>query len=151
MKKITSSYSKIINAKALLGTIRFLQGYYLLYIEQISDVGAVNNKPVYTIDKVSILPLFNKFNDSTQPDELKHLELLATYEFQDLYFSYSYDLSCTLVQNINRQTSEEFVWNHYFKQELAEIVGAHWVPNIIHGFFCHAKNSTSNPLVIQLN
>ena len=98
---------------------------------------------------MSILPLFRRFNDLEYTSEIKHFDLLNGYEFSDLYFAYSYNLSSTLLQNINGASSDDFVWNHYLKEELVQCVGAEWTPMVMHGFYECTKGLSSSFLVTQ--
>jgi hypothetical protein len=61
---------------------------------------------------------------------------------RDFFFSYTYDLSQTLQQNMTRppeQGASKYVWNQFLTAPLAACVGAasagRWCVRVLHGFF----------------
>jgi len=141
----------LINAKAdpkagqkifgILGFIKFLAGYYLVVISQRQRVCKIFKNSVYNAQATTIYPLFvpNK-KDTT------YLEMLnqVLQNSKDFYFSYTYDLTSSLQENVIRSIqlknddaccNQEFVWNSHLLSEFTSIVKRKdWILPVVFGF-----------------
>jgi len=90
------------------------------------------------------------------PRELAELRYQGLYQVVDLskdfFFSYTYDLTQSLQQNVLTMTSRTYppppfknmyMWNYFQTRELEEVTGSmtsfHWIMPIIHGAFIQRK------------
>lgn len=88
----------IIKAEVLLGAVKFLQGYYLYIVTKKTKVGILRGKSLYRVDSAK---LFKLFTDKKTKDEKKYVDIFNSLDIQlGFYFSYSYDLTHTLQENI---------------------------------------------------
>ena len=146
-------------ASGLVGFIRFLCGYYLILIKSHKKVGKIGHHFVLSIESTTLVPLFS---DTGKRDEKMFKDQLNNFDLsKDFYFSYTYELSRTVQQNLadakcaahghlrplyvekNASKHHRFVWNHYHMTPfLANEGWQHWCLSIIHGFFAHTKCSS---------
>lgn len=139
----------------LLGFIKFLAGYYLVVITQKQRVTKICGHSIYSLSGTSIYPLFVPGNKDT-----KYLEMLNSILQigKDFYFSYTYDLTFTLQDNVIKGIQEktnintEFVWNWYLLSEFVSIVKRPgWILPVIFGFVGSAEiNNIAFPFSIHI-
>ena len=133
-----NSRCRKIYTPGLLGFARFLQGYYLLYVTDAVVVGNLASHKIYQVTGVRILRLFTLNKDTTEADELRHFKLLEQYDFDNVYFSLTYDLTNTLANNLlfeKEQSYDPLLWNHHVRQEAVRLLGYRWMISTVHGFF----------------
>ena len=95
----------ITEANAILGMVRFLQGYYLHCVTQQSKVGTIRAHSVYKIESTKLVKLFP---DKTSKEEERYKEIFYNLDLSlGFYFSYTYDLTYTLQENISFRVKEE--------------------------------------------
>lgn len=158
---IEGGIHKIAQAYGLLGFIRFTSDYYLSIITKCSQVAVLGGHFVYHIDETKLIPLNinykrpNKYSDEDR--------LLSIFKYLDLgktfYFSYTYDITNTLQNNLLRFRKNErhdlehgetssnlnnrFVWNGLLLKPTydTDIATYDWFQPIIHGFIDQASIS----------
>jgi len=138
----------------LLGFIRFTEAYYMLLITKRAQVAMIGGHYIYQIDDTELIPLTtgssSRFQKDRNPEEARFLNILNNVDLtRFFYFSYSYNITQSLQQNIvreriavnegmkhpSRDYQDMFVWNH-FMLEPARIVLKNvydWCHVIIHG------------------
>lgn len=144
----------------LLGFIRFTEAYYMLIITKRQQVATIGGHYVYQIEGTELVPLTTgastRFMRDRNPEELRFLGILGNLDLnKSFYFSYSYDITHSLQNNIIRQRraisqgqhqmspdfNSMFVWNHHLlKQAVARLKHPFdWCLPIIHGFIDQAS------------
>jgi hypothetical protein len=139
----------------LLGFIRFTEAYYMLLITKRAQVAMMGGHYIYQIDGTEMIPLTtgstSRFAKDRNPEEARFLGILNNIDLtRSFYFSYSYNITKSLQQNIIRertalnegkQTSEPdfqdmFVWNHHLLQPARSALKNvyDWCHPIIHGY-----------------
>ncbi|CAJ1386688.1 unnamed protein product [Effrenium voratum] len=146
-----------LRASGLVGFIRFTGGYYLILIKSHKKVGRIGHHFVLSIESTALVPLFNDASKEEKnfKDQFHKLNLS-----KDFYYSYSYELSRTMQQNLADAKStgpklrplfletdpnkhHRFVWNHYHMTPFFAKEGwQHWCLSIIHGFFGNTRCSS---------
>lgn len=141
----------------LLGFIRFTGAYYMLIITKRSQKAMVGGHYVYSVDGTEIIPLStggkSRFKSETRtPEETRFLSILNNLDLtRSFYFSYSYDITRTLQQNIITEREHifngtpfphalnynlMFVWNYnLLKPSLDTLKNTYdWCLPVIHGY-----------------
>lgn len=110
----------LVSASALLGAVRFLTGYFLILVTEARRVGAIGGHRVFGINHSELVYVpyvaepakvmsFAFFKDliskisrtNTEELEDRYRNLFQSVDLtKDFYFSYSYDLTAPLQQNI---------------------------------------------------
>uniref|UniRef100_A0A915PWV9 SAC domain-containing protein n=1 Tax=Setaria digitata TaxID=48799 RepID=A0A915PWV9_9BILA len=142
------------DAFGLLGAVRFLEGYYLLVVTKARIVATIGYHEIYKIEEVILIPLAIEGIPVNNPDELRYLKLFQSVDLStDFYFSYIYDLSRTLQENVleisywsscnnldKKETSHffpdsKFIWNSYLLEPLRKsAVSEKWFIEVVHGY-----------------
>ena len=145
----------------LLGFIRFTGAYYMLVITKRSQVALIGGHYIYQIDGTELVPLMasSSFRSKSDRDteEARFIGILNNLDLsRSFYFSYSYNITRTLQQNIIRERealqhdpmtirqpfhNAMFVWNHHFLQPVIETLKSpyDWCLPIVHGFIDQAS------------
>jgi hypothetical protein len=139
----------------LLGFIRFTEAYYMLLITKRAQVAVVGGHYIYQVDGTEMIPLTtgstSRFQKDRNPEEARFLAMLNTLDLtRGFYFSYSYNITRSLQQNIIRErtcinegspTSERdyqdmFVWNNHLLQPARDNMKNvyDWCHPVIHGY-----------------
>jgi hypothetical protein len=139
----------------LLGFIRFTEAYYMLLITKRTQVAMIGGHYVYQISGTEMVPLTigstSRFQKDRNPDEVRFLSILNNLDLtRSFYFSYSYNITRSLQQNIIREReglnkglrhprydfNDMFVWNHYLLEPARAALKStyDWCLPIIHGF-----------------
>lgn len=93
-----SGRQEIVKANVVLGVIKFLQGFYLFIVTEKYKVAMLRGKSVYKVKSTKLLKLFP---EKKTKDEKHYIEIFKTLDLTSgFYFSYSYDLTHTLQENI---------------------------------------------------
>jgi hypothetical protein len=139
----------------LLGFIRFTEAYYMLLITKRAQVAMLGGHYIYQVDGTEMIPLTtgatSRFQKDRNPEEARFLASLANLDLtRSFYFSYSYNITRSLQQNIiherealnqglenpKRDFQEMFVWNHFLldpaRDELKNVYD--WCHPVIHGY-----------------
>ncbi|KAF9892465.1 phosphatidylinositol-3,5-bisphosphate 5-phosphatase [Aspergillus nanangensis] len=149
------------NAWALLGFIKFTGDYYMLLVTKRSQVAMLGGHYVYQIDGTELIPLTRSSTSKPRPDkspeEARFIAILNNLDLtRSFYFSYFYDITCTLQDNICRERKAHqdgspkpfkqdyktmFIWNnHLLRPAIAGLKQPwEWFLPIIHGYVEQAK------------
>lgn len=145
----------------LLGFIRFTGAYYMLVITKRSQVALIGGHYIYQVDDTELVPLTASLSFRSKSDrdseEARFIGILNNLDLsRSFYFSYSYNITRTLQQNIihERETlwrdlknirqpyyNAMFVWNHHFLQPVLGTLKTpyDWCLPIVHGFINQAS------------
>ncbi|KZM26829.1 phosphatidylinositol-3,5-bisphosphate 5-phosphatase [Ascochyta rabiei] len=139
----------------LLGFIRFTDAYYMLLISKRAQVAMLGGHYIYQVDGTEMIPLTtgasSRFQKDRNPDEARFLASLANLDLtRSFYFSYSYNVTRSLQQNIihertalnegiespERNYQDMFVWNHYLLDPARAVLKNvyDWCHPVIHGY-----------------
>jgi hypothetical protein len=143
------------SAWGLLGFIRFTEAYYMLLITKRAQVAMVGGHYIYQVDDTEMIPLTtgstSRFQKDRNPEEMRFLSILNNLDLtRSFYFSYSYNITRSLQQNIIRERTavnegrqraapdfqDMFVWNHYLLDPARAVLknAFDWCHPIIHGY-----------------
>ncbi|KAF2103424.1 hypothetical protein NA57DRAFT_26522, partial [Rhizodiscina lignyota] len=143
----------------VLGFIRFTEAYYMLVITKRTQVALIGGHFIYQIEGTELVPITtgssSRFVRDRNPEETRYLSILSHLDLDHFfYFSYSYNITRTLQQNIIRERealnsgfrsatpdlNDMFVWNHYLLQPAQGVLRNtyDWCLPIIHGFIDQA-------------
>ena len=146
----------------LLGFIRFTGAYYMLLITKRSQVAIIGGHYVYQVDGTELISLTAPSSSRFKPLDAEEGRFVSTLNNLDLsrsfYFSYSYDITRSLQDNLvrERQTLQNlsanpphkehnpmFVWNHHLLEPASEALKKtyDWCLPVIHGFVDQATLS----------
>lgn len=146
----------------LLGFIRFTGAYYMLIITKRSQVAIIGGHYVYQVDGTDLITLAPSTSSrfrSLDSEEARYVTILNNLDLsRSFYFSYSYDITRTLQNNIVREREElqhphannevdyhnsMFVWNHHLLEPACRTMRKtyDWCLPIIHGFVDQATLS----------
>ncbi|KAI6242595.1 SAC domain-containing protein [Aphelenchoides fujianensis] len=129
-------------AFGLLGAVRFLEGYYLLVSGHKARVAArLGHHKIYKVEDVSMLYIPSS-GPSTNPDEQRYARLFQSVDITtDFYFSYTYDLSRNLQENVliargANVEQEHVLEGHPFGSEPFKdnSIRKKWQLEIVHGY-----------------
>lgn len=139
----------------LLGFIRFTEAYYMLLITKRAQIAMIGGHYIYRIDGTELVPLTtgstSRFQRDRNPEEVRFLSILNNLDLsRSFYFSYSYNITRSLQQNIIRERealsqgfryssydfNDMFVWNNYLLEPARAALKStyDWCLPIIHGF-----------------
>jgi phosphatidylinositol 3,5-bisphosphate 5-phosphatase len=84
-----------------LGFVKFLKGYYLIMITQKKKIAKIGDHKIYQIKDIEMIQLFKWVSSMRKKDEEKYIDLFKQIKiFEGFYFSYTYDLTHTLQNNV---------------------------------------------------
>ncbi|CAL5873255.1 uncharacterized protein PFLUO_LOCUS7524 [Penicillium psychrofluorescens] len=151
------------SAWALLGFIRFTGAYYMLLVTKRSQVAMLGGHNVYQVDGTELISLTAADSSWTKTEkhseEARYITILNYLDLsRSFYFSYSYNITRTLQQNICRERkghqdglpkrlppdySTMFIWNHHLLGPAAASLKNpyEWCLPIIHGYVDQSKMS----------
>ena len=93
----------VIKADALMGVVKFTQGFYLYLVTKRIKVGKIRGQSLY---KIQSTRLFKIFTENQSKDEKKYLDIFNSLDIElGFYFSYHYDLTSTLQENVIKLVS----------------------------------------------
>lgn len=139
----------------LLGFIRFTEAYYMLLITKRAQVAMIGGHYIYQVDGTELIPLTtgstSRFQKDRNPDEARFLSILNNLDLtRSFYFSYAYNLTTSLQQNMIHERSvlneglkkprhvfqDMFVWNRYLLEPARAVLRNvyDWCHPIIHGY-----------------
>ncbi|KAF2265735.1 polyphosphoinositide phosphatase-like protein Fig4 [Lojkania enalia] len=144
----------------LLGFIRFTEAYYMLLITKRAQVAMLGGHYVYQVDGTELIPLTtgstSRFQKDRNPEEARFLSILNNLDLsKSFYFSYSYNITRSLQQNIVRERmalnegiskammdrQDMFVWNNYLLEPARAAIKNvdDWCHSITHGYIDQAS------------
>jgi hypothetical protein len=139
----------------LLGFIRFTEAYYMLLISKRSQVAMLGGHYIYQVDGTDMVPLTtgstSRYQKDRNPEEARFLSILNNMDLtRSFYFSYSYNVTRSLQQNIihqrtalgegisnpERDFQNMFVWNHHLLNPARDALKNvyDWCHPVIHGY-----------------
>lgn len=145
----------------LLGFIKFTGPYYMLLITKRSIVAMVGGHYIYQIEGTELIPLTpaRYKTDQRNAEESRFLSILNNLDLaRSFYYSYSYDVTRTLQENISKERNAlnnglpcfvddnhntMFVWNSHLLQPAVDALKDpfDWCRPIIHGYVDQASVS----------
>ncbi|KAL5728507.1 suppressor of actin mutation [Ranunculus cassubicifolius] len=147
LKFVTTCYG-------IVGFIKFLGPYYMLLITKRRQIGVICGHTVYAITKSEMIPLPNstvRSNMANSKNENRYKKLLCTVDLtKDFFFSYSYQIMCSLQKNLSDGEAGQvlydtmFVWNEFLTRGIRNhLKNTIWTVALVYGFFKQAKLSIS--------
>jgi hypothetical protein len=139
----------------LLGFIRFTDAYYMVMITKRAQVAVIGGHYIYQVDGTEMIPLTtgstSRFQKDRNPEEARFLASLNTLDLtRGFYFSYSYNITRSLQQNMIRERTalnhghesperdfqDMFVWNNYLLDPARDNMNDvyDWCHPVIHGY-----------------
>lgn len=139
----------------ILGFIRFTEAFYMSLITKRTQAAMIGGHYVYQIEATELVPLTtgstSRFQRDRNPEEVRYLGILQNLDLTKyFYFSYSYNITRSLQENISRQRreiehnidprprdwNEMFVWNYHILEPAKDVLKNpyDWCLPIIHGF-----------------
>lgn len=140
----------------LIGFIRFTDSYYMLVISKKVQVATIGGHYIYQVEDTDLIPLTTGSTSRSQAnrnaEESRFLSILGNLDLnRSFYFSYSYNVTRTLQDNViarrnhlserNQPTSQPdfndmFVWNQHLLDPAIDTLKCpyDWCMPIIHGF-----------------
>ena len=157
------------SAWGLLGFIKFTGAYYMLLVTKRSQVAMIGGHYVYQIDGTELVPLTTATSSRHKPEknleEARYIGILNNLDLsRSFYFSYSYDITRTLQNNICREChnletnpsilprhehNSMFVWNNHLLDPATRALKNtdDWCLPIIHGYVDQSALSVYGRLV----
>ena len=153
--KSTGGLKSKCSTWGLLGFIRFTEAYYMLLITKRLQVAMVGGHYIYQVDGTELIPLTtgstSRFQKDRNAEEARFLSILNNIDLtRSFYFSYSYNITRSLQQNIihektalnegkrgpNPDFQDMFVWNHHLLSPAYKAMKNvyDWCHPIIHGY-----------------
>lgn len=141
-----------VSAYALLGAVRFLEGYYLILVTKRRRVALIGAHYIYKIEDTAMVPVLHpSAHVQRSADETHYLKTFHSVDLtSNFYYSHTYDLTHGLQYQMVRSDemdatlpsgrvdlsrfNDKFIWNHYLLQPLINHVHRDWILPIIHGF-----------------
>ncbi|KAG6042941.1 hypothetical protein E4U17_001163 [Claviceps sp. LM77 group G4] len=145
----------------IIGFIKFTGPYYMLLITKKSTVAMVGGHYIYQVEGTELVPLVpGKVKPASRSaNEQRFLSIMNNMDLtKSFYYSYSYDITRTLQQNIKRERENlgkglppsldndlntMFIWNSYLIEPAIKGLDAayDWCRPIIHGYVDQAALS----------
>lgn len=170
LRKLEASgeLNKVLTAWGIMGFIRFTEGYYMLMITKRSCVAMIGGHYVYHIDDTKLIPLAYSGTYRKPDRRSEETRYLTTFQNLDLsktfYFSYTYNITHTLQNNLIREKNnafdanqrrrrslsdyhEMFVWNNALLKPVLDNAFRWYMP-VIHGFIDQAKIAVSGRSIL---
>ncbi|XP_077276266.1 polyphosphoinositide phosphatase FIG4 isoform X1 [Temnothorax americanus] len=95
------TFPRLVPAFALLGFIRFLEGYYIILVTKRRRVAVIGHHTIYKIEDTSMIYIPNDIIRIFHPDEQRYVKMFQSIDLSsNFYFSYSYDISHTFQSNM---------------------------------------------------
>ncbi len=94
----------IKKAYGILGFIKFLKGFYIIFITDKKKVAKIGRHKIYKIKDIKIIQLFRTLGKEGCEDENKYIQQFKDIQIsKGFYFSYTYDITHSLQYNVLRQ------------------------------------------------
>ncbi|KAJ1653278.1 Phosphoinositide phosphatase sac1 [Dispira simplex] len=156
-------------AQGILGTIRFLAGYYLVLITGCDKVGTMDEQDIYRITDTKVVPFdlnMVQLDADQKADELIYLSMFkSALNSPFFYFSYTLDLTNTLQRQVTierslplwKRVDTRFYWNAYLQSAMAQSatteVAHRFMLPVIQGYVsvtpCRVKDHTFSYMLIS--
>ncbi|KAM3130355.1 hypothetical protein pb186bvf_017558 [Paramecium bursaria] len=124
---------------AFLGTIYILDKAFLLFIQEVSLVCAIDGQDLFQVQTIAFLPyeqetqIYASIKAQAITNLVENLRKLLSMGF---YFSYTYDLTQSKIKHqISGQLEHKFLWNaNLVKDFLKASIDKKWITFLIQGF-----------------
>ena len=91
-------------AQVLLGFMKFVMGYYIYLVTKKAKVGKIRSHSLYKAEEIQLIKLFP---EKETRDEKRCRQIFERFDFASgFYFSHTYDLTCTLQENVSYHFSK---------------------------------------------
>ncbi|XP_012535278.1 polyphosphoinositide phosphatase-like isoform X2 [Monomorium pharaonis] len=95
------TFPRLVPAFAILGFVRFLEGYYIILVTKRRRVAVIGHHTIYKIEDTSMIYIPNDIIRIFHPDEQRYVKMFQSIDLSsNFYFSYSYDISHTFQSNM---------------------------------------------------
>ncbi|XP_017760074.1 PREDICTED: polyphosphoinositide phosphatase [Eufriesea mexicana] len=95
------TFPRHVPAFGLLGFVCFLEGYYIILVTKRRRVAVIGHHTIYKIEDTSMIYIPNDTIRVFHPDEQRYVKMFQSIDLSsNFYFSYSYDLTHTLQNNM---------------------------------------------------
>ena len=112
----------MIKAHGILGFVRFLKGFYIILITARKKIAKIGLHTIYTILETKMVPLFQAVASSLDIDEKKYLQIFnQSTSTTDFYFSYTYDLTRSLQENMMRKIRNKIAKDEPILSKVSDI------------------------------
>jgi hypothetical protein len=123
--------SVISKAFCLFGFIELVESSYIVVVTKATVVACIHGYDVYTITETNLQPITYKVRNTMEESRYKSILLNLNLANSGFYFSYTFDLTRSLQQNITDITGtgsgsgsesknslqnnlpDKFIWNHF--------------------------------------
>ena len=93
--------TKVLSAYGIAGFVRFLEGYYIIFIVRRLKCAMVGFHSIYKIEETKTVYVPNSESRQAHQDEARYAKMFASVDLTtNFYYSYSYDLTNTLQHNL---------------------------------------------------
>ncbi|CAL9148470.1 unnamed protein product [Musa hybrid cultivar] len=151
---VTGGLNKISVCYGIVGFVKFLGPYYMLLITGRKKIGAICGHAIYAVTRSQMISLSDSAQSSYLPFvgaeyRLLYKRLLRAVDLtKDFFFSYSYNIMCSLQKNMCDGVPEEalyetmFVWNEFLSCGIRNhLKNTAWTVALVHGSFKQGKLS----------
>nr|XP_017234341.1 PREDICTED: phosphoinositide phosphatase SAC2-like [Daucus carota subsp. sativus] len=139
LKFVTTCYG-------IVGFIKFLGPYYMLLVTKREKIGVICGHAIYSITGTDLFSIPNSTvlsNMAYSKNENRYLKLLCTVDLtRDFFFSYSYNIMCSLQKNMRDHEAGHFlyetmfVWNEFMTRGIRNhLKNTLWTVALVYGFF----------------
>lgn len=85
----------------VVGFVRFLEGYYIILVTKRCRVAVIGHHTIYKVEDTSMIYIPNDTVRVFHPEEQRYVKMFQSIDLSsNFYFSYSYDLTHTLQNNM---------------------------------------------------
>lgn len=96
-----------INVAIIYGVIRLLSSQYLILVTKTEKVANIHGNYVYQIKETEMVPLVYKLRNTVEETRYKNILTAYSLNNNDFYFSYSYNLTQSLQNNLLAEESHK--------------------------------------------
>ena len=108
LKKLQQKHGEVTEVAegfGILGTIKLLEGHYVVLVTARQRVGSIAGHAVYAVQRTAVFEVSNAPPPSG--DEAKYLAMFQAVDLSDqMFFSYTYDLSHSLQRNLCQEPGD---------------------------------------------
>ncbi|KAH7907384.1 SacI homology domain-containing protein [Hygrophoropsis aurantiaca] len=134
----------------VIGFVRFTAGWYMLVISKRSVVALLGGHYIYHCENTDMIPVCFNHRLEKPAEEQRLLNVFKQVDMsKNFYFSYSYDLTSTLQNNLTEAPknakwsfTDRYAWNfHLLTAPFADLpkIGSPWMVPLVHGHVDQAK------------
>jgi hypothetical protein len=105
----------------IYGFIRLVESYYIIVVTKATCIATLYGHNLYTISDTNIIPIIYKVRNTMEETRYKSVLQNLNLSNNELYFSYTLDLTCSLQKNmtsnnissIKDDQKNMYVWNYF--------------------------------------